>query len=362
MADYSIYQGPVPEWEEFVRATNYVNASLEGVTPEQLREATNAARIQASRALISSLGLNDSVIWHDYSILTRDQQNIIARVYRPRHLEKPQGLPVFLHFHGGGFLYGNVESEDSSCARIVAACSTPVMVINVNYRHTPEYKHPTAHNDAWDSFEWLSENISALGGDPNRVIVGGVSAGGCLAASIALRYAEDKMKDMGQPSSSSSPYCTIQGQVLCIPWLVHPAVHPSAAATLSSFNQNQMAPVLPAAALTLFANLLGDAAKLDPYFNVALAPDETLAHSPKSAFLIAGQDLLRDEGLYFAEKLKKNGIPTKTAVFPGLPHGFRRFPELRSTARWEELIVESLEWCLCDDTTSTFRVERVEYN
>ncbi|EXJ71861.1 uncharacterized protein A1O5_04362 [Cladophialophora psammophila CBS 110553] len=72
------------------------------------------------------------------------------------------------------------------------------MVISVNYRHTPEYKHPTAHNDAWDPFEWLSENISALSGDPNRVIVGGVSAGGWLATSIALRYAEDKIKDKGQ--------------------------------------------------------------------------------------------------------------------------------------------------------------------
>lgn len=242
------------------------------------------------------------VAWQDYSILTRDFQNIIARVYKPKSVPAEASLPVYLYFHGGGHLFGTIETEDASCSRIVAAYPSPgVIVVNVNYRHTPEFRHPTQFNDACDSLEWLLNHISQIGGDPSQVLVGGISAGGGLAASVVLRHHERIRA--GQASSGLG----IKGQILCSPWLLHPSASPFSKNSTSSFSQNQNAPILPWSALKLFAELLGPAAVVDPYFNVALTVDEKIKGMPKASFLIAGQDLLRDEGLYYAERLKENG-------------------------------------------------------
>jgi acetyl esterase/lipase len=328
-------------------------------------------------------GLLEKVTWQDYSILTRDYQNIIARVYTPKPQPKPSSpdtntplLPVYLYFHGGGHLYGNVDGEDASCSRIVAESPGPgIIVVNVNYRHTPEFVWPTQLDDAWDSFVWLSQHIvDTIGGDPGQVVVGGISAGGGLAASVVLRY----HRLLGQASLTTSPSpspvsgLTVRGQVLGSPWLLHPSATPNPLRnsddshhplSMSSFTQNQDAPVLPWSIVKVFADLLGPAAVSDPSFNVALATDEQIKEGggggrglPKTCSLIAGQDLLRDEGLYYAERLKANGIPTRTYVFPGLPHGFRRFQQLWSTNKWDELTVQSIQWCLSDDVQSSFDV------
>lgn len=214
----------------------------------------------------------------------------------------PVPVPAYLYFHGGGHLLGTIETEDAACSRL-AACAG-IVVINVGYRHTPEFQHPTQVNDAWDSFEWLARNASHLGVDSSRIIVGGISAGAGLAASIVVQH--HRLVREGQ---ASYPQVTICGQLLCIPWLVHPdnEKYPGANAPRSSFKQNTHAAVLPWKLLRLFTDLLGAEDVADPSLNVALTDDSQLVGLPKTTFLIAGQDLLRDEGLYYAEKLKKNG-------------------------------------------------------
>jgi len=194
-------------------------------------------------------------------------------------------------------------------------------------------------------------------------VIGGISAGGGLAASVVQRHHHHRHQVLqaaaaGHPTTFAANV-TVRGQVLGSPWLLHPLANPnplSSQQPLSSFNQNQDAPVLPWSILKVFADLLGPAAVSDPSFNVALATDEYLRGLPKTSSLIAGQDLLRDEGLYYAERLKANGIPTRTYVFPGLPHGFRRFQQLWSTNKWDELTVQSIQWCLSDDVQSSFDV------
>lgn len=177
------------------------------------------------------------------------------------------------------------------------------MVVSVNYRHTPEFPHPTQINDAWDSFVWLSSYISEHGGDRDNVVVGGVSAGGGLAAAVALQHLEASSSKLLKHATSG---IAIKGLVLCSPWLIHPEANPLNSKTLSSFEQNQDAPILPWNQFSRYAALLGPDAKTDPYFNVGITATDKLIGLPKTSFLIAGQDLLRDEGLYFAEKLKHN--------------------------------------------------------
>lgn len=326
--------------------------------------------------------LRSKTTWRDYCILTRDKQNIIVRVYRPSHVPVTAPLPVYLYFHGGGHLLGTIETEDAACSRVSSQAG--IIVANVGYRHTPEFKHPTQVNDAWDSFEWLASNATTIGADPTRVIVGGISAGAGLAAAIIARQHGGL-----EGSLSRADGLEICGQLLCIPWLVYPDNNPFAGASTSSFRQNVDAAVLPMALLRLFTDLLGaERDPTDPVLNVALIDDAGVVGMPKTSFLVAGQDLLRDEGLFYAEKLKKNGwvfgvqfplqvphkerveettldfetdwlvprVPTKVHVFPGLPHGFRRFTDLPSSRRWDDLLVESCKWFLSADNTSSFTV------
>ncbi|KAH8695617.1 Alpha/Beta hydrolase protein [Talaromyces proteolyticus] len=347
MLDYSQYQGPSEEWKSFVR-DNPIQAPDLTLSPQTMRQATNELRVQIAQAELREGDLYKTVPWRDYSVLTRDKQNIIARVYRPSDNMSSEALPIYLYFHGGGHLLGTIETEDASCSRIAANAS--ILVVNINYRHTPEFKHPTQVDDAWDAFEWLSRNASAIGGDPTRVIVGGISAGAGLAASIVIR----------QHMDSKTPSLTVCGQLLCIPWLIHPDNHPFRTQPTSSYMQNNYAPVLPMSLLQLFTDLLHAEDPADPSLNIALSEEDRLSGLPKSSFLIAGQDLLRDDGLYYADKLARNGIPTKVHVFPGLPHGFRRYSSLPSSRVWDELLLESFKWILSTDNACSFTVSKTK--
>lgn len=243
--------------------------------------------------------LREKVSWRDYSLLTRDKQSIIIRVYRPSHISNAEQLPVYLYFHGGGHLLGTVETEDAACSRL--ASHAGIVVTSANYRHTPEFKHPTQVHDAWDSFEWLAKNARIIGGDPTRVIVGGISAGAGLAASIVIRQ-----HNMVRRNILPRPDLEISGQLICIPWLVHPDNQPIERHPTASFEQNVNAPVLPLSLLRHFTDLLGAQDPKDPDLNVGLTQDSDIVGLPKTSVLVAGQDLLRDEGLNYAEKLSRN--------------------------------------------------------
>lgn len=331
--DYSEFQGPVQEWEDFTRANDFQNVAAKGVAVAQLRKDTNASRTLAARKIFANSSgyspksmasrygppsaarlthlrsqddLLEQVTWRDYAVLTRDFQHIIARVYRPAQTTTSPPLPVLLHFHGGGFLFGNVESEDVRCSRLIAGSSQPLIVVSINYRHTPEFQHPTQFNDAWDAFEWLSENIDELGGNTKQIIVEGISAGAGLAASIAVRSTQT-FEAHDQKSTRRAVPLRVRGQILGIPWLIQPARNHLYSREHSSFRQNQSSPILPMETLSLFATLLGDCAISDPQSNVGLSEDSALACMPRTSVLVAGQDILRDEGLDFAERLRTNG-------------------------------------------------------
>jgi acetyl esterase len=106
-----------------------------------------------------------------------------ARIYRP---EGTAGkLPLYIHLHGGGFHLGNLETEDASCRLLSLRTST--VVLNLNYRHAPEWTFPTPVNDVWDALNWVMRSAGEYSIDTNNVIIGGISAGASLACATALR-------------------------------------------------------------------------------------------------------------------------------------------------------------------------------
>ncbi|KAJ5453675.1 uncharacterized protein N7458_004631, partial [Penicillium daleae] len=299
----------------------------------------------------------------DYTIESRDGATLEARTYRPSGIPESQKLPVYIHLHGGGYLFGTLSSEDAICSRIVVSrmnSGNPVVVFNVNYRHTPEHKYPTAWNDVEDAFVWVHEHIDDIGGLADQVVVGGISAGAQLTASLTLaQLYGDNERVKACPK--------IRGQVLMIPCLVIAAYYAPRKEMLrspevSSYVTCAEAPILPVSRIDLFMTLLHVKEFPDAGRNLQMNPGNATAEQvknlPPTTFGIAGNDPLRDEGLFFGKLLSENGVPTDINVFPGVPHGFRRHGDkLTSSKRWDEVMSGGITWALSNPTAGPFEIK-----
>ena len=208
--DFSHYGGPSEEWLA-VERTLPASTFDTNADPIAIRAAVNTERENRAAAVMATLGVHVHTV--DYPIPTRDGATIKARTYRSVKADGLKRLPVYIYFHGGGFIFGTLSSEDAACAQ--TAINTGVVVLNVNYRHTPEHTFPTAWHDSQDAFAWLHQNIDTVRGDASRVLVGGVSAGGQLAASLALE------KHLGK-SETLKGLPDIAGQIVIIPCVASP--------------------------------------------------------------------------------------------------------------------------------------------
>ncbi|CAK4026369.1 AB hydrolase superfamily [Lecanosticta acicola] len=335
--DFSCYRGASQELTELL-ATLPAPAEQ---SIEDFKRTTNQGREHVSREQMEILSPQIRV--QDHSIPARDGQEIEARSYRSASTPEDKRLPMYIHFHGGGFLLGTLSSEDAACAR--AALATDVVVLNVCYRHTPEWTYPTAWHDSEDAFEWSFANAHLFGGDPNQIVIGGISAGGQLTAALV----QTKKREHA-PS-----YRSIKGQVLMIPCLAHPDCYAPQLAQMkspeiSSYRENEFAPILPLSRMRMFCGLLfpdGPPSLEDRKFNVGNAPPDEVQGLPPATFGIAGLDPLRDEAILYAKLLAENGVATNVHLFKGVPHGFRRFGgKLTASAHWDQVLHDGIRWAL----------------
>lgn len=294
MCDFSEYGIPSEEWLR-------VEATLpepKQQTIAELKRTTNLNREVTAQRDMELEGLFEQVSMHDYSIPTRDGYDLEARSYRPSAVCPTQILPIYIHFHGGGFLFGTLSSEDAICSRL--AIKAKAVVFNVNYRHTPEYTYPTAWNDAEDALFWVCDNSSQIYGDQERIIVGGISAGAWLAASLTQAAGLHRHH--------------IIGQVLMIPCLVYTKCYDSQlqqikSPNVSSYRQNAHAPILNLQRKQLFGDLLKveNPDPRDKRLNPGLLSPAEARGLPPTTLGIAGYDPLRDEGVLYGKLLAENG-------------------------------------------------------
>lgn len=311
MCDFSQYAGPSAAW---LAVEPTIPAPPPDVPFTALKDVLNKGREEASAEAMKLF--SSKVQIKDYSIPTRDGSTLEARTYisnaaeqklhlhRLRKDTESTRLPVFLYFHGGGFLFGTLRSEDATCSRI--ALNSDVVVVNVNYRHTPEHVYPTAWYDSQDAFLWVHENASSFHGDPQKVIVSGISAGAQLTASLTLEQ---------HLSISCSNVPKILGQILLIPCLVgkdcyEPQFAKMKSKEVSSYVENVNAPLLPVSRVDEFTKLLKVPADLDvrdTKVNIGNVEEDKVKGMPPSVFGIAALDPFRDEGLLYAKMLTENG-------------------------------------------------------
>jgi acetyl esterase len=226
---------------------------------------------------------------------------IPARLYQPKKLRAANGLAAGLvFFHGGGWVIGDLDSHDVVCRKL--AHEGELTVISVDYRLAPEHKFPAAVEDAITATQWVSHNAKEFGIDAARLSVGGDSAGGNLAAVVALAA-----RDGNGPALSS--------QVLIYPATDFAMTHPS-------HSEPETSILLTHSVITWFRDhyLNGSADVHD--WRASPARATTLIGLPPAYVLTAGADPLRDEGNDYAERLKQAGVPVTHRTFPGQFHGF----------------------------------------
>ncbi|MGD0865032.1 MAG: alpha/beta hydrolase [Rhizomicrobium sp.] len=225
--------------------------------------------------------------------------DIPLRIYTPV-AAGGEVLPALVFFHGGGWVIGNIDTHDGLCRMF--ANEAGVTVISVEYRLAPEHKFPAAIEDAYAAVTWIEANASDIGIDPNRLAVGGDSAGGGLAASVA----QIALKNGGP---------TIDYQMLLFPVA-------RIGSDTNSMRERAKGYFLERAALDwFFAHYLGeDADRSDPRMSPLAATD--VAGLPPAYIMVAGFDPLHDEGVEYAEKLKAAGVSVSVAEYPDLVHDF----------------------------------------
>jgi acetyl esterase len=226
----------------------------------------------------------------------------------------PHPLLVFLH--GGGFVIGDLETHDATC-RLLARHSG-AHVLAIDYRLAPEHPFPAPVEDAVAAVRWALANAAALGADPERVAVGGDSAGGNLAAVSCLELARE---DGPRPAAQLLLYPTVEAG--------------RQGGSLDDFAEGFF---LTKAQMEWFAAQYVPAGTDpdDPRLSPLKAPD--LSGLPPALVLTAGFDPLRDEGEDYAHALRAAGVPVLLRRFPGLVHGFGNMTSVSRTSR--EALIE----------------------
>jgi len=297
MYDFSSYGDPSAEW---LAIESTLPAAPVGQSLSETKRAANLVRERLAAAEIEPLLPQLRI--RDHAIQTRDGEVIEARSYEaPEVSQRP--LPAYLHLHGGGFFFGSLSSEDAICARM--ALEAGVVVVNVNYRHSPEWTYPTAWNDAEDAWAWLVENHEHLGIDTHCIVLGGISAGAWLTASMVQQWRRGKLQRI-LPAPA--------GQVLMIPCLVLDGCNEVQIQQLTdpsvySMRTLEKAPILGRAQIDFFNGLLQfkDPAKDDLRLNPGNASAEDVAGLPPTTLGICGLDPLRDDGLLYGKLLANAG-------------------------------------------------------
>jgi acetyl esterase len=226
-----------------------------------------------------------------------DGAEINVRIYTP---EGQGPFPIFVYYHGGGWVIGDIATSDASCRML--ANKTERIVVSVDYRLAPEHKFPVPVEDSYAALQWVCENAVSLNGNASNIVVGGDSAGGNLAAAMTL-----KSRDENGPA--------IAGQVL---------IYPVTALSYDSQSYQDFKEGfgLDRDLMIWFGNYY--IRNEEDAKNVLVAPilEEDLRNLPPAYVLTAEFDVLRDEGEAYAERLKEAGVRVETSREEGLIHGF----------------------------------------
>lgn len=225
---------------------------------------------------------------------------IPVRIYWPEGADGSRPLPVYVNFHGSGYVVFSIDTYDHVCRILCrdAGC----IVVAVDYCKSPEHKYPKPVEEAWASTVWVAQNAASFGGDPERIAVGGDSAGGGLATVVAQRA-----KAEGGPK-------------LAFQLLVYPVT--DTREDTQSYKDFAEGYMLTADTMHWFFHCYFNAESERDEITAAPLRAPDLSGLPPATIIAAGHDPLFSEGLAYAERLKEAGVPTQYVNYEGGIHGF----------------------------------------
>jgi acetyl esterase/lipase len=224
--------------------------------------------------------------------------DVPVRIYLPRSGAAPR--PVLVYFHGGAFCLGDLETEHARCLQICATLG--LSLVSVDYRLAPEHPFPAGVEDCYAALVWAAGNVGELGGDAARLAIGGSSAGGGLAAAVALMA-----RDRGGPA-------------LAFQLLIYPVLDDRLGTrSMRDFTDTPMWN-RPNSEHMWRHYLGGRPSEVSPY--AAPARAARLEGLAPCYLMTAEFDPLRDEGIEYAARLLQAGVPTELHNYAGTFHGF----------------------------------------
>jgi acetyl esterase len=269
---------------------------LHALSPVQARQA------YAAGAGVLELRTHPLARVEDFTVAARDGHELPVRLYAPG----AEPLPVLVYFHGGGFTIGSVATHDSLCRQLshLARCA----VLSVDYRLAPEFKFPTASDDAWDVVQWVAQHGATRALDVTRIAVGGDSAGGTISAVCAVQARDADIK--------------LALQLLFYPGCAGHQNTPSHQTFAHGF-------VLEEPHITFFfEHYIRTTKDRDDW---RFAPLDGVTESGYPADLsgvapvwmgLAECDPLVDEGVMYADRLRMAGVPVDLEIYRGVVHEF----------------------------------------
>ncbi|WAJ42548.1 alpha/beta hydrolase [Mycobacterium sp. Aquia_216] len=265
---------------------------VENMTGPQARAAVAARRMPVTNA-------DDVASATDRSV-PGPGGDIGVRIYHP-HGKPSGGRAAIVFYHGGGFVFCDIESHDGFCRAL--ARGSRAAVVSVDYRLAPEHPAPAAALDAYAVFCWVIAHATEIGIDPTRAAVAGDSAGGNLAAVTAILCRD---RGVTQPAAQL---------------LIYPAIDPSF--DTDSYRRYGTGYFNTRAAMQWYwRQYLGAESSFDPPYLVAPARANAHAGLAPAVIVTAGRDPLHSEGCDYARRLRNAGVPVLHRDFPGLFHGF----------------------------------------
>jgi acetyl esterase len=289
-----------PQARTMIDRTNALNLPpTRAMTPAQARASVRERSAALPREDVASV--------RDHQVGV-DGGTITVRVFTPRGAAPK---PALVYFHGGGWVTGDLDTHEGICRTLANAADC--VVASVDYRCAPEHTFPTAAEDAYAATRWVAAHADALGVDARRIAVQGDSAGGNLAAAVAL-MARDR-----------------RGPALSFQVLVYPVTDCDFARP--SYVDNAEGYLLTADSMRYYWDCYAprDADRANPY--AAPMRAVTLAGLPPALVITAEYDPLRDEGEAYAQALAAAGVPVTLTRYPGMIHAFFRFTNVLDAAR-----------------------------
>jgi acetyl esterase len=262
------------------------------LTPQQAREQY--------RLRVDKLKVREPIHHTEDRRIPGPGSHLPVRIYHPREPKPGEKLPVLVWYHGGGFVIGDLETHDSACRML--ANQADCIVVAVDYRLAPEYKFPAAVEDGEAALRWVALHAAEFGGDAGRLAVGGDSAGGNLAAVVALLA-----RNAGHPR-------------LAMQLLIYPATAPEP--ETPSHRKFAEGYVLSRNNIVWFYKQYLRSPKDANDFRYAPLVADDLSNLPPALVLVAGYDPLRDEGVDYAKRLIEAGNRVRLANYEGMIHGF----------------------------------------